>query len=96
MVTLYDAARALLKKVDSKPPTSENSTGSAKSTSTNKSTDKKPDSKSTGSGKQIKNKLSDIEKDAEKRGTSMEDLMAEKQRREKEKAGKAAPEQKAK
>ena len=86
MVNLYDAARAMFKKDDSKPPTSEKSTDNTKSNSTNKT---------SGKGGKIKNKLSDIKDDAEVRGTSMEDLMAEKQKREKAKAEKAAQEKKA-
>lgn len=86
MVNIYDAARALISNKNENPPKSENQTKGGKGSSS---------SKSSGIGK-VGNKLKDTKGKMEERGTSMEDLMAEKQRREKEKAGKAAPEQKAK
>jgi hypothetical protein len=104
MVSLYDAARAMLKKIDPKLPASEEASNDKKTSTSKDAPVKKNDGnlgitpipKSNQSGNTIKNKLSDIKQDGVQRGSSMEDQMAEKPLKAKEDTIKAVQEMKEK
>jgi hypothetical protein len=93
MVSLYDTARAMLKKDAPKSSTSETTSkkttpAPAKKPVANKADENlatKPISRSTGTGAQINNKLTETKGKIEERGTSMADLMEQKRKKELEK-----------
>ncbi len=101
MVSLYDTARAMLKNIEPKTAASEKASKDKKE-STVKKTPKedtiKPISKTAtkSTGKSAHTRLTETKSKMEARGTSMADLMAEKERRAQEKAAqeKAAQEKK--
>ncbi len=91
MVSLYDTARGVLKNYEPKTATSEKASKDKKAPTAKKTPKEdtiKPISKKAtqSTEKSAHTKLTETRGKMEERGTSMEDLMAEKQRRAQEKA----------